>query len=110
MILDLLSGKDTKLEITRIHRADSTSDTPRSSIRSSFSPLSVDTTIKGSLELPDRDMAERLVNEYFIHTNLHVPVLNRPDFEMILDRIYDNEDCNHPHSPSLVAVIIQDSV
>ena len=91
-ILDLLTGKDAKLEITRKDHIYCTSSAQRTSIRSSLFSIGTGATFKGSMELPDREIANQLVDEYFIHTNLHVPVLHRPDFESMIDEIYSAKD------------------
>ncbi|KAJ5388907.1 positive regulator of purine utilization [Penicillium cosmopolitanum] len=96
VILDLLSGKDTKLEITRINEVDRRAGNQQTSAQPSLFRFGFQSSVKGSMELPERETAEKLVDEYFIHTNLHVPVLNRPDFEKVFDQIYYSESSDHP--------------
>lgn len=96
VILDLLSGKDTKLEITRINEVDRRAGNQQTSAQPSLFRFGFKSSVKGSMELPERETAEKLVDEYFIHTNLHVPVLNRPDFEKVFDQIYYSESSDHP--------------
>lgn len=96
VIIDLLSGKETKLEIARINELDCRAGNQQKLAHSSLFRFGFESINKGSMELPNREMADKLVDEYFIHTNLHVPVLNRPDFEMILDEVYCSKSSNHP--------------
>jgi hypothetical protein len=105
-ILDLLSGRDTKLEITRVNELKGRPSNLQTSAHPSLFRFGFESTAKGTMELPDREMADRLVDEYFIHTNLHVPVLNRPDFEKILDRIYDSEGSDYPKDQLYFAFIV----
>ncbi|KAK5791866.1 hypothetical protein VI817_007175 [Penicillium citrinum] len=91
-ILDLLTGKDAKIEIMRKDHIYCTSHAQRTSIRSSLFSIGTGATFNGSMKLPDREVANQLVDEYFIHTNLHVPVLHRPDFENMIDEIYSAKD------------------
>lgn len=92
VIIDLLTGKDAKLEITRTDHKSRPSSDQRTSIRSSLFFTGAGATFKGSMVLPDREVADQLVHEYFIHTNLHVPVLHRPDFESMINEIYSTTE------------------
>lgn len=106
VIFDLLAGKETKEEITRM---DDSNGFPTSLSTSLHSPLfrfGIESPAKEYMELPDRDIADQLVDEYFIHTNLHVPVLNRPDFERNLNRIYSNKKTNHPKDKLFFVFIV----
>ncbi|KAJ5097844.1 hypothetical protein N7532_004845 [Penicillium argentinense] len=95
IILDLLSGKDAKFAITKMDAGCSTAFTNPTSIRTSFFGFYGERSTHAFVELPARDEAERLVEQYFIRTNLQLPVLHREEFETLVDHIYSVPSKDH---------------
>lgn len=90
----LLSAKEERRDIPAkesvLHTATD-GETGRT-LRESISSLHAETSEMDSSILPDRDVAERLVNCYFEYANPQMPVLLRNEFKDLLDRIYSGED------------------
>lgn len=62
-----------------------------STMRDSYFGLQTKPTVKCA-EFPDRELANKLVDLYFEHANPQMPILHRPDFMELMDRIYSDDE------------------
>ncbi|KAJ9354300.1 putative C6 transcription factor [Paecilomyces variotii] len=61
-----------------------------STMRDSYFGLQTKPTVKCA-EFPDRELANKLVELYFEHANPQMPILHRPDFVELMDRVYSSD-------------------
>jgi len=61
------------------------------SMRDSFFGLHTKPTIKAA-RFPARDVGLKLVNLYFEHANPQIPILHRPDFMVMFDKVYSSDE------------------
>ncbi|GAD98135.1 C6 transcription factor (UaY), putative [Paecilomyces variotii No. 5] len=64
-----------------------------STMRDSYFGLQTKPTVKCA-EFPDRELANKLVELYFEHANPQMPMLHRPDFAELMDRVYSGDEKN----------------
>jgi hypothetical protein len=61
------------------------------SMRDSFFGLHTKPTMKAA-RFPARDVGLKLVNLYFEHANPQIPILHRPDFMAMFDKVYASDE------------------
>lgn len=85
-----VSGSSSERGIMRPSKP-SANTTGGTSMRDSFFGLHTKPTIKAA-RFPARDVGLTLVNLYFEHANPQIPILHRPDFMAMFDKVYSSDE------------------
>jgi hypothetical protein len=75
------------------------------SMRDSFFGLHTKPTIKPA-RFPGRDVGLKLVNLYFEHANPQIPILHRPDFMAMFDKVYASDEHSRTARESYMVNIV----
>ncbi|KAJ5613307.1 C6 transcription factor [Penicillium lagena] len=74
-------------------------------IRDSFFGLQAGKSGRACTSLPERDIANELVDVYFEYVNPHMPVLHRDDFMTLLHDVYSTREDFSPYSLFFIYIV-----